>query len=83
MYTGKLTLTNPNRVPFALSNDFRNSMELEFDLEDCTSVKEAQNAVNAQSLFRHWSVMRDTDTRTVFESKDTLGNIHYLIAAKN
>lgn len=82
-YTGKVSLTNPKRVPFCLSNDFDNSFELCEETKDCTS-PEAFLKI-AQKYHRYKAKMkieRDNTSYTRLSYVDAMGNIHYLIAYK-
>lgn len=80
MFTGRLSLTNPNRVPLALSNDFDNTFLLEDEIEECQSVDEAVKVLNKYSIYKNWSMDKVKSTHVRFKSVDRLGNIHYLLA---
>ena len=82
MFTGRLSLTNPHRVPLALCNDFDNPFLLEDEIEECQSVDAAVKILNKYSLYRKWSLEKIPSKRNFarFKSVDQLGNIHYLLA---
>lgn len=80
MFTGKLSLTNPYRVPLALSNDFDSTFLLEDEIEDCQSVDAAVKVLNKYSIYKNWSMEKVKKNHVRFKSVDSLGNIHYLLA---
>ena len=82
MFTGKLILTNPNRVPLALSNDFDNTFLLQDEIEDCQSIEEARKILNKYSIYKNWTVDKEKVNHIRFKSVDSLGNIHYLLMYK-
>ena len=82
MFSGKLTLTNPNRVPLSLTNDFDNTFLLEDEIEECRSVTEAIKVLNKYSIYKNWTMDKDKSNHVRFKSVDRLGNIHYLLAYK-
>jgi len=82
MTFSNFSLTNPSSMNFALSNDFTDSFMLKVELEDCATITEAEEIINKYSSYRKWKFKLDTKTKTIFESKDSLGNIHYFVLYK-
>lgn len=75
----KVNLTNDYNTPFALSNEFKEVPLFLADLEECSTVEEMLTTTNEYSIYRHWTIKRKYTKRVIFDSKDALGNIHYLI----
>lgn len=83
MYTGKLILTNKQRTPFALSNNFDDTFGLVDAVKKCESAKEFCNVANKYHYHKYkWSIDCDSDEDTRLVYKDVLGNVKYLIATK-
>lgn len=81
----KVFLTNNNRVPFALSNEFNNTFDLEDDIFDCPcdDIAKLTRIVNSYSRFNvSWKVARDNEKYTRLNKKDRLGNEYFLICYK-
>ena len=82
MYT-KVYLTNPHNVALALSNEqFDNEFMLIEDLHECETAMEAVKVINDHKPLRPFSILKDTDKKTIFSNKDALGNIDYLVCLK-
>ena len=82
MYTGKVALTNPKGVPFALANDFNDAFGLHEDVEFSETEDEMLEAVNSRPFYRKWKIARETPKYTRLQSIDGLGNVHYLLVYK-
>ncbi len=83
MYTGKLILTNPRMVPFALSNHFDDTFGLSDGLKEVNTAEEFCALANDFHRYgRTWKIDKDSETETRLLNVDTLGNKHYLIAEK-
>lgn len=82
-YKNNLTLTNPRRVPFSLSNQFDDTFGLTDMVSDCKNAEDFCAAANKYDRFHlKWKIDKDSKNETRLTCKDTLGNIHYLIAYK-
>lgn len=82
-YKNNLTLTNPRRVPFALSNQFDDTFGLTDMVSDCKNAEDFCAAANKYDRFHlKWKIDKDSKNETRLTCKDTLGNIRYLIAYK-
>ena len=76
----RVQLTNDYNTPFALSNDFKEVPLFLADLEEeCVTVEDMLNTINEYSMYRNWSIKRKYTKKIIFDSKDALGNVHYLI----
>lgn len=80
----KIFLTNDNRTPFSLKNEFNCTFDLEEEIIDCPCGDIAQLAriVNSYAKYSIWRVVRDDDRYTRLSSKDYWGNEHFLICKK-
>ena len=84
MYKTKLTLTNPHRIPLALSNDFEDTFGLCDAVAKCRGAKQFCAVANKfyGANREVWFVDNDSVESTRLIRKDSLGNITYLIAYK-
>lgn len=83
MYTGKIQLTNPGRVPLSLSNNFTDTLGLTDDIKRCTSAEDFCRIANKYHDFNYkWAIAKDDSDSTRLSYTDKLGNIEYLIAYK-
>lgn len=82
-YKNNLTLTNPRRVPFSLSNRFDDTFGLTDMVSDCKNAEDFCAAANKYDRFHlKWKIDKDSKNETRLTCKDTFGNIDYLIAYK-
>lgn len=82
MYTEKVKLTNKNRIPFCLNNDFDNTLDMIDGIIDSKDISELTRIVNKYSKYDSWSVDVDDKRKTRLKAKDCWGNVHYLICEK-
>lgn len=83
MYTGELRLVTKNSIPLSLADNFDNTFELIDSIKDCKSSNDLCKIVNNYHIYGyHWSIDKDCKENTRLISKDTLGNIKYLIVKK-
>ena len=82
MYTGKVFLTNKNRTPLSLTNDFDDTFNMIDEIKDCEDISKLTRIADAYSFYRYWKVDRDDKDETRLSSKDNLGNVHYFICKK-
>ena len=80
----KVYLTNPNNVPFALSNEFKNPFMLKEELNNCEmdELDDMFFIINGYSIHSRWFLLKNTDKKVIFHSKDSFGNVHYLVIEK-
>lgn len=79
----KVRLTNPSNVNMALSNSFRDEVDLIEDIKDCKNIKDLIKVVNKNEKYKkEWSLDRETSNKVRLVSKDKLGNISYLELVK-
>lgn len=83
LYTGKVALTNGRSTPFALSNEFEDTWELEEAVALCNNTDELVDTVNQYVLYRPFSFADDNPRYTRLKNKDSWGNVHYFVAWKN
>lgn len=79
----KVSLTNPSNIPFALSNEFEDTVSFEEDIKDCETDAEILKVVKKYSKYNTgWKIDRKTPEKVRLSSKDPFGNTHYLILYK-
>ena len=83
MYTGKLILTNTHRTPLALTNEFNDTFNFVDEVENCLTAEDFLTITNKFCKYGGgWKMDKDNNSETRLCHKDSLGNIHYLIAKK-
>lgn len=84
MYKEDVILTNTHRIPLSLTNQFKDTFGLCDDISECNTAEELCEIVNKHYGYgtKTWSIDIDKPDSTRLIAKDTLGNIHYLIAHK-
>lgn len=80
----RIRLTNNDRVPFSLNNEFSNTFDFVEDVCECScdDIAKLTRIVNDYSKYTSWKVARDTNKYTRLTSKDCWGNEHFLICYK-
>lgn len=72
-YKNNLTLTNPRRVPFSLSNQFDDTFGLTDMVSDCKNAEDFCAAANKYDRFHlKWKIDKDSKNETRLTCKDTL-----------
>ena len=83
MYSEKIILTNPRRVPLSLTNCFDDSFSMCEEIAQCKTADELCKVVNEYDNHGNvWSVASDSQNSTRLIKKDVFGNTVYLIASK-